>query len=306
MPEKPSDYKVCKEVRDCLGEQLCGILDREGWSDVMINSDGTCWVDSETPVQVPYDYDENGLNAAALILAEHSKQAFNTSDHQSLVAILPIMNLRAIFINRPASAHVSATFRRPSSRLIMPEELVEWGTITQTQLEYLRKCIADHKNIIISGGTGSGKTTLMNSIMTMINHEERLFIIEDTPELRAEQPNRMNLTINNEYSYSTAIADALRSRPTRIIIGECRKGDQTMQMLKAWNTGHPGGLSTIHANSAEDAIGRLNQLCSEVSVSSQEKMILSCVDVILQMKRLEGAVRKVTELLDVRKGELIG
>lgn len=272
----------------------------------MVNSDGSVWVDTDEMRQVPCVFDEMGLHAAALILAQYTNQAFNSTDHQSLVAVLPIMNLRAVFINRPAVSHVTATFRRPSSHLVMPGQLVDWGTITNTQLEYIAGAVKDHRNIIISGGTGSGKTTLMNSIITMIDRNERLLLIEDTAELDVEQPNVVPITVNNQYSYSDAIADALRSRPTRIIIGECRKGDQTMQMLKAWNTGHPGGLSTIHANSAEEAINRLNQLCSEVSVSSQEPMIRSCVDIIMQMKRLDGAKRKVTQLLDVKKGALIG
>lgn len=292
--------EVYDEVREGLGEELCKILDSSGWSDVMINPDGSVWIDKDIMRKVPCKINEKGLNNAAMILASYSNLSYNTTNSQSLIAVIPIMNLRSIFWNKPSVEHTSAVFRRPSSRLISAEEMVEWGTLTQTQLEFMKDSIENHKNIVISGGTGSGKTTIMNSLINLIDDSERLFLIEDTPELVVNKSNKIHLTINSKYSYSDAIADALRGRPTRIIIGECRKGDQTLQMLKAWNTGHPGGMTTIHANNAEEVIMRMDQLCSEVSVSSQKEMINTAVDVIMQMKRLDGAKRKVIELVDIR------
>ena len=184
-----------------------------------------------------------------------------------------------------------------------PDDMVACGTMTRHQMDVMKDYVAEHKNIVLSGGTGSGKTTLMNTFLTMISDDERLFLIEDTPELIVSQPNVQKLTINEKYTYTQAIADTLRGRPTRIIVGECRQGDQTMQMLKAWNTGHPGGLTTLHANSCLEAMARLEQLCGEVSVSSQKEMIKNSVDVILQLKRLDGATRKVVEMWDIRKEE---
>lgn len=294
---------------DCMagfGEDLRNLLLSPGWSDLMINSDGRVFIDRGDMEECRCRVSQKGLISAALTLASYSHKNFNNDAEQSLVAILPILNLRVVVWNQPCSEHVSAVFRRPFGRLITPEELVEGGTITETQLDAMRGYIMKHSNIIISGGTGSGKTTLMNSFLTLIDPRERLFLIEDTPELQVAHTNVQKLTVNAKYTYTQAIADSLRGRPTRIIVGECRQGDQTMQMLKAWNTGHPGGLTTIHANSCEDVIARMEQLCGEVSVSSQRSMIESCVDVILQMER-DGRTSKrhVIEFLDLRKGEKI-
>lgn len=162
----------------------------------------------------------------------------------------------------------------------------------------------------------SGKTTLANSLITLIDPAERIVSIEDVRELIFTIPdyipgpirhrNYISSLINRDYSYADGIAAALRQRPDRILIGECRYGRQALEMLKAWNTGHPGGITTIHANSAEDVFRRLEQLCGEVSASSQMEMIKDAVDVVCQMDRIKGTnKRTLKELLDVRKGEFI-
>lgn len=303
MARELSSQEVYEDCMAGFGYSLGELLKQSDWSDVMINSDGKVFVDrgvmtEETGVKI----NQNGLISAALTLAAYSHKNFNNAADQSLVAILPVLNLRVVFWNMPCSENVSATFRRPFGRKIPPEEMVEQGTISASQMDAMLEYVAYHKNIVISGGTGSGKTTIMNSFISAVDHSERLFLIEDTPELIADQPNVQKLVVNAQYSYTQAIADALRGRPDRIIIGECRQGDQTMQMLKAWNTGHPGGLTTIHANSCHDVLARMDQLCSEVSVSSQLPMIKGCVDVILQMHREpNSSKRTVLELYDLRK-----
>lgn len=306
MAKELTEQEVYEEVTSSFGPELTALLEKPGWSDLMINSDGTVWIDKEDMEPIECKFNEKGIIAAAQNLASYSYKKINHEDSQSLVVIVPILNLRAVFWLPPAVEKVSAVFRRPSGKLMSPQDMVDLGTMTQEQMDIMFEFVSDHKNIILSGGTGSGKTTLMNTFLTMIKNNERLFLIEDTPELIVHQPNVQRLVINSQYSYTQAIADTLRGRPTRIIVGECRQGDQTMQMLKAWNTGHPGGLTTLHANSCQEAMARLEQLCGEVSVSNQREMIKNSVDVILQLKRLDGAKRKVVEILDVRKGERIG
>lgn len=302
MTGEESIDEIYEDVMAGLGHDLSQLLLSPGWSDVMINYDGKVWVDRGEMEEVKCSFNPKGLISAALTLAAYSHKNFNNNTSQSLVVIIPKINLRAIFWNQPSTENVSAVFRRPFGRLIKPESLVEQGALTETQFSAIKGYVADHKNIVISGGTGSGKTTLMNSLLTLVDDSERLFLIEDTPELIVSQPNVQKIVINSNYSYTQAIADSLRGRPTRIIVGECRQGDQTMQMLKAWNTGHPGGMTTIHANSAMEVLSRMEQLCGEVSVSSQREMIEGCVDVIIQMKRTSGAIRKVTELYDLKRG----
>lgn len=305
MSRELTEDEVYDDIMQGFGEDLRRLISSPDWSDIMINSDGKVWVDRGEMEEEKCRINYNGLTSAALTLASYAHKNFNSSSSQSLVAIIPKCNLRAIFWSQPATEHVSAVFRRPFGKLILPEELVEMGTITESQMDAVREFVDEHRNIVISGGTGSGKTTIMNSFLTLVDPKERLFLIEDTPELQVSQPNVQKLVINSTYSYTQAIADSLRGRPTRIIIGECRQGDQTMQMLKAWNTGHSGGMTTIHANSTREVIARMDQLCGEVSVSSQLSMIKGSVDVILQMKRERGAVRKAVELYDLRNEKMI-
>ena len=152
----------------------------------------------------------------------------------------------------------------------------------------------------------SGKTTFANTLCTLIDRSERIICIEDVNELIFSQPNVLKVLVNRDYTYLDAIGDSLRQRPTRILIGECRFGNQALEMLKAWNTGHPGGITTIHANNTRDVFSRLDQLCGEVSVSSQMEMIKTAVDVVVQMDRLpKSNMRKVVDLLDVRNNRSI-
>lgn len=305
MAREMSEQEVYDEVMASFGVELARLLRTPGWSDLMINGDGSVWIDRSVMEKVDCHYSDNGIVSAAQVLAAYSHKKINHEESQSLVVIVPVLNLRAVFWLPPSVERVSAVFRRPSGKLMYPDDMVACGTMTRHQMDVMKDYVAEHRNIVLSGGTGSGKTTLMNTFLTMISDDERLFLIEDTPELIVSQPNVQKLTINEKYTYTQAIADTLRGRPTRIIIGECRQGDQTMQMLKAWNTGHPGGLTTLHANSCLEAMARLEQLCGEVSVSSQKEMIKNSVDVILQLKRLDGATRKVVEMWDIRKEEYI-
>ena len=162
----------------------------------------------------------------------------------------------------------------------------------------------------------SGKTSCANSLITLIDPGERIISIEDVRELIFDIPdfipgpirkrNVITSLVNRDFTYADGIAAALRQRPDRIIIGECRYGNQALEMLKAWNTGHPGGISTLHANSAEDVFRRLEQLCGEVSASSQLSMIEDAIDVVCQMERVRGSSRRILkELYDVRNKEYI-
>lgn len=299
-----TEEQVYRDVCQGFGPELCAILMSDGWTDVMVNDDGSVWVDTDEMRKVECHTDQNGLLSAALTLAAYSNQTINEGK-QSLDIVIPVLKLRTSFVIPPAVKRTSVDFRRPSQRLITPEELMEWGSFTRTQYEFLKECVYRHRNIVVSGGTGSGKTTLVNSLLTLVDPKERMIIIEDVEEIMVTQPNRGHFLINKAYTYQNAIASCLRFRPDRIIIGECRMGGQTLEMLKAWNTGHPGGFTTIHANNAKNALDRLDQLCSEVSVSSQRAMIDDAIDVVIQMNRVEGTRRKVTELLDTKTGKMI-
>jgi type IV secretion system protein VirB11 len=290
-----------EDIRISLGKSLVALLDSEGWTDIMVNEDGTVWIDHKGGMErIPEcRTSENGLKGAALSLASYSNHLIN-EQAPSYTAVIPIMGLRVLFQIPPIVKRTTATFRKPSQFVMSGEQMVASGTVGKEQMDFLADAVRKSRNVVMAGSTGSGKTTMINTLLSYIPDYQRPYIIEDIEELVCNVPNKGHVLINPYYSYTMAVRDALRSRPDRIIVGECLEGDQTLQMLKAWNTGHPGGMSTIHAKSAKDAIVRLDQLCTEVSASSQREMIEDAIDVIGFMERTRAGDRKLTELLDLR------
>jgi pilus assembly protein CpaF len=184
-------------------------------------------------------------------------------------------------------------------------------------LEFLSACVQAHMNILISGGTGSGKTTLLNVLSGQIPSDERVVTIEDAAELQLQQPHvaRMetrpaNLEGKGEITTRDLLRNALRMRPDRIIVGECR-GAEAFDMLQAMNTGHEGGMSTIHANDARDAFNRLEMLIGmaapELPMWFIHRQIATGIHLIVQVARLSGGERKITQISEVTglQGETI-
>jgi pilus assembly protein CpaF len=176
-------------------------------------------------------------------------------------------------------------------------------------LEFLAACVHARMNIIISGGTGSGKTTLLNVLSGFISTDERIATIEDAAELQLQQPHvaRMetrppNLEGKGEITSRELLRNALRMRPDRIIVGECR-GAEAFDMLQAMNTGHEGGMSTIHANDARDALSRLEMLVGmaapELPMWFIHRQIASAIHIVVQMARLAGGERKIIQISEV-------
>lgn len=203
----------------------------------------------------------------------------------------------------------SLTIRKfPKHRLDF-ESLVAGGSIDQNMVDFLKVCVEMRKNIIVSGGTGSGKTTLLNVLSNFIPDTDRIVTIEDAAELKLVQPNLVALESrppNLEGKGSVPIRDlvrnALRMRPDRIIVGECR-GGEALDMLQAMNTGHDGSLTTIHANNPRDVISRLEVLVlmagMELPVSAIREQVASAVDLIIQQTRYHCGSRKVSRITEV-------
>ena len=201
------------------------------------------------------------------------------------------------------------TIRKFASRQLFDRDLIAFGTLTQGMADFLRACVLLRKNIVVSGGTGSGKTTLLNVLSNYLPHSERILTIEDAAELRLAQPHLVRLEArppNIEGRGAVTIRDlvrnALRMRPDRIIVGECR-GGEALDMLQAMNTGHDGSLTTVHANSPRDVISRLETmvLMSGLELPSRaiREQIASAVDLIVHESRLSDGSRKVTCISEV-------
>jgi type IV secretion system protein VirB11 len=202
----------------------------------------------------------------------------------------------------------SMCVRKHTSAIFPLSQYVSEGRIPDDAAEYLKKAIREAKNILVAGGTSSGKTTFVNSLMKElleISPDDRLIVIEDTQELQCASRNKQRFVATEKVTMRRLVKTAMRYRPDRIIIGEVR-GGEALELLKSWNTGHPGGFSTVHANSARGALLRLEQLIGEVSVSPMSSLIAEAINVAVYMKEFGRAGRQVTEIIQVngyREGE---
>jgi pilus assembly protein CpaF len=209
------------------------------------------------------------------------------------------------------------TIRKFGREVLTPEKIVSSGGSNEAILEYLDAAVKTRLNIIVSGGTGSGKTTLLNVLSGFIPATERIVTCEDAAELRLRQVHVVSLEskpANVEgrglISIRDLVRNALRMRPDRIIVGECR-GGEALDMLQAMNTGHDGSMSTLHANNPRDALNRLETLVllagTELPSRAIRSQIASAINVIVQTERTRGGGRKVTsvaEVLGIVEGEL--
>lgn len=203
----------------------------------------------------------------------------------------------------------SLTIRKFAKKPIVVDNYVQWGSMTEPMVDFMRLCVENGLNIIISGGTGSGKTTLLNVMSSFIPVAERIVTVEDAAELQLKQEHVVRLETrpaNMEGTGSITIRDlvrnSLRMRPDRIIVGECR-GGEALDMLSAMNTGHDGSMTTVHSNSPREAISRLETLClmagMELPAKAIREQIAGAVDLIVQISRLSDGSRKVISITEV-------
>ncbi len=201
------------------------------------------------------------------------------------------------------------TIRKFSAEAYRVEELIAFGTWNQAGAEFMEACVSGRMNVIVSGGTGAGKTTTLNVLSSFIPSNERIITIEDAAELRLQQPHIVrlesrppNIEGSGEVTIRDLVRNALRMRPNRIVIGEVR-GGEALDMLQAMNTGHDGSISTVHANTPRDVLGRLETMVlmagTELTVKAVREQISSAVDLIVHQARLKDGTRRVTHISEV-------
>jgi pilus assembly protein CpaF len=195
----------------------------------------------------------------------------------------------------------------PIQRLTM-DDLIEFGSISRSAATFLRSAVIDGRNILVSGGTGTGKTTFLNILSSFIPYKQRIVTIEDTTELRLHQEHVVTLESKpanvegvGEYTIHDLVTNALRMRPDRILVGECRSGE-ALDMIQAMNTGHDGSMTTLHANSAHEVLERLEVLilmAVDLPVISIHRQVSSAIDLIVHIDRYPGGQRKVTQIAEL-------
>jgi pilus assembly protein CpaF len=201
------------------------------------------------------------------------------------------------------------TIRKFAKKPITVEQLISFGTITPEAVEFLKACVSARINIVVSGGTGSGKTTLLNVLSGFIPGDERILTIENAAELQLRQEHVVtlesrpaNIEGRGEITIRDLVINALRMRPDRIVVGECR-GEEALDMLQAMNTGHDGSMTTAHSNSPRDTLGRLETMVlmagMDLPVRAIREQVSSAIDLIVHQERMRDGSRKVTNITEV-------
>lgn len=269
-------------------------------TEVMCNEDGAIWIDNGGSLQKSGVFLSAEQRTSAIDLLAGLNGLACNENNPSLSVKLPIFGGGRFQALKPPVVQVPIfSLRIPAKTKLSLDELAAGGMLRLSEALFLRQCLAAKKNIIVAGGTGSGKTTLAGALANLIQGE-RVLVIEDNPELSIDNANTAYLQTNARYSLSSAVFDSLRLRPDRIIVGEIRDGQTAMGLLEAWLTGHPGGIATIHANSADEVEKRLRELLGRVTANVPADLLKTTLDVIVfaaKISRPDGSTgRKVLQI----------
>jgi len=289
-----------------LGARIAEALAAPDVVEVLINADGRVWIDRAgaglllTEHRIVADDRETAIR----LLAHEAGETVG-EDRPALATILPDSAARVQALLPPlVEAPVLAIRKRPSVIFTL-DDYVRDGIATSDQAALLREAVAAKQNIVVAGGTGSGKTTLLNALLAEPAFADaRVVILEDTAELQIASANAVQLLTKRSdppISMRDLVQMTLRLRPDRIVVGEVRDG-AALEVLKAWNTGHPGGLLTLHANSAADALARLEDLCMEAVSAPPKRLITSAVDLVVFIAR-RGGKRAISDVFAPKNRE---
>ena len=258
--------------------------------EIMANPDGAVWMEHATEGII---VTKDSLDAAA------RERVIRLVAAGIVSAELPGSGERFEGLLPPVATAPCFSIRKPAVTPFSIDDFVDQGTISSALASDLRAAIGARANILVAGGTSSGKTTFTNAILAEQGlNDDRIIILEDTRELNCSAPNKVQLrTRRGGACLSDLVRSTLRLRPDRIIVGEVR-GAEALDLLKAWNTGHPGGITTLHANSARGALQRLEQLTLETTQNTPFDLIAEAVDVVVFMSRA-GGQRRVEDALRV-------
>lgn len=282
-----------------FGATITALLEDPDVIEVMLNPDGKLWAESYAKgkyfTAITLSSAQAG-NAVRLVAATHSEVV--DAEHPVVACELPETGARFQGWLPPVVSAPSFTIRKRATRIYTLDDYLRHGSITEEQVAILRQAIKARKNVLIAGGTASGKTTFANALLhELADTPDRVIVLEDLPELQIAVADCVKLTTTNTVSMRDLIKGVLRMRPDRIIIGEVRDGS-ALELLKAWNTGHPGGICTIHANSPEATISRLEDLVREVVTQVPSSLIREAIDIIVFMRRDAQGKYKVASITE--------
>lgn len=289
---------------------LQSLLEDDTITEIMVNGPKNIYIERKGKlhrVPVTFESNEHVMRIIDRIVAPLGRRIDESSpyvdarlqDGSRVNAVIPPISLVGPVL----------TIRKFSKNPISVEQMVQFGSITNEAVQFLKACVEARLNIIISGGTGSGKTTLLNVLSSFIPSDERILTIENAAELQLRQEHVVtlesrppNIEGRGEITIRDLVINALRMRPERIIVGECR-GGETLDMLQAMNTGHDGSMTTAHANTPRDALSRIETMClmagMDLPIRAIREQMASAVDLVCQQERMRDGTRKVTTIAEV-------
>jgi pilus assembly protein CpaF len=287
------------------------LLSQDEVSEIMVNGPRQIYVELKgklVKTDVTFQNDDHVLRIIDRIVAPLGRRVDESSP--MVDARLPDGSrvnavIRPLALNGPV-----LTIRKFRKEALTIADLVRFGSITSDMADFLDACVKARLNLVVSGGTGSGKTTTLNILSSFIPDDERIITVENAAELQLRQDHVVtlesrppNVEGRGEVSIRDLVINCLRMRPERIVVGECR-GGETLDMLQAMNTGHDGSMTTLHANSPRDAISRIETMClmagMDLPVRAIREQIASAVEVLVQQSRLKDGSRKITSITEVQ------
>jgi len=303
--------RLTEALKRQLGSTLCALMQAPDVVELMLNSDGRVWVDRLGKGMSPVCYMAAPVAESLIATVASTIRSTVTRENPILECELPLASpfngarFEAVIPPNVSPGPVF-TIRRKASSVFTLDEYVIAGIMTSKQCAVIKRAVLQRQNILVVGGTGTGKTTLTNAILAYMaegDSPDRLVIIEDTSELQCSAENAVILKATDTVSMVRLLKTTMRLRPDRIIVGEVR-GGEALALLKAWNTGHPGGVCTVHANThvnaARAGLTRIEQLIQEASNSPMRELIAEAVDLIVSIAKTDNKPgRLVQEVVSI-------
>jgi pilus assembly protein CpaF len=314
---RPERDQITSDLADdILGHgPLERLLADDSVSEIMVNGPFDVWIEREgklSPTNIKFQDDSHLRRILNKIVAQVGRRVDESSamvdarlpDGSRINAIIPPLSLSGPLV----------TIRKFSRNRLGFQDMIRLGTLTAEANEFLQRCVEARLNILVSGGTGSGKTTMLNVLSSAIPDSDRIVTIEDSAELRLDQRHTLrlesrppNIEGEGEVAIRDLVRNSLRMRPDRIIVGEVR-GAEALDMLQAMNTGHEGSLSTVHANSARDALARIETMVMmagfDLPLRAVRQQISSALDLVVHIERMTDGGRRVTSIAEVQRMEV--
>ncbi|MHB0888995.1 P-type conjugative transfer ATPase TrbB [Acidithiobacillus sp.] len=290
-----------ESLRRTLGDDILGFLNDPAIIEIMLNQDGRIWVDVLGGDMEPRSAMDPVRARMVIETVASMLDTSITKENPIISGELPLDGSRFEAQIPPIVEAPTFAIRKKALLVFTLDDYVAKGIMTERQRDIIIDAVRERKNILVSGGTSTGKSTLANAVLHatgMETPDHRIVIIQDVLELQCTAPNAVFFRTSDEIDMTRLLKSTMRMRPDRIIVGEVR-GKEALDLLKAWSTGHPGGIGTVHANDARGALVRIGMLVQEANVPPNPELIAEAVNIVISIKRTATG-RIVDEVLAVK------